>query len=360
MSLQDPHGVLEKFGRDILALSPRSREKWVRRSFEYWRARGFPYPEIDEVGIETEFAALSRIRASEVIIGGEAQVNTVGLRLANAFHPQMWEIRCHGRSAVDSFENDETLLKAIRKAYRFYPNRRCWNAQCIRSLMRFSHRSRVSNFRPSIARAIYERYSPEGGRVLDFSAGFGGRLLAALSLNRHYLGIDPSPRQVSGLLGMVERLCHLALGQATVYQNSAEDVLPQLPRNSFDLVFSSPPYYRTEQYGREHGQSWIRYGSYSEWREGFLAAVIDQGCRVLRPGGYFLLNVKDTLEWPIARDAKALFPRGFHSCPTIRYLLPAQPHRRSGLSHLYSGEPILVFRRPQMVRMAARRKKETP
>jgi SAM-dependent methyltransferase len=346
MRLQDPYGVLDKFGREILTLSTRSREKWVRRSFEYWRARGFPYPRIDEFDVATEFAALSRIQASEVIIGGEAKVNTVGLGLANAFHPQMWKIRCHGRSAVDSFNSDETLLKAVRKAYRFYPNRRCWNAQCIRSLMRFAHRSRVSNFRPSVARAIYEKYSIERSSILDFSAGFGGRLLAALSLNRHYLGIDPCPNQISGLLKMAERLRHLTRGQAEIIRSSAEDLLPHLPNNSFDIVFSSPPYYRIERYYPENGQSWGRYRSYLEWRKGFLTTIISQGCRLLRPGGYFLLNVKDTFKWPIARDAKMLFPREFQSLPTIRYLLPAQPHHRADLSRLYFWEPILVFRRP--------------
>jgi hypothetical protein len=110
--------------------------------------------------------------------------------------------------------------------------------------------------------------------------------------------------------------------------------------------FQVRPYYRTEQYGREHGQSWIRYGSYSEWRNRFLAAVIGKGCRLLRPGGYFLLNVKHTPKWPIARDARALFPQGFQSYPTIRYLLPAQPHHRWGSNHLYNWEPILVVRRP--------------
>jgi hypothetical protein len=257
----------------------------------------------------------------------------------------MWEIPCHGRSCIDSFENDDVLLKAIRKAYRFYPNRRCWNAQCMRSLMRFAHRSRVSNFRPSVARALYERYSPQGGRVLDFSAGFGGRLLGALSLCRHYVGIDPSPQQMRGLREMTRCLRHVSRCQVTLLENSAEDVLPRLPGDSFDLVFTSPPYYRTERYDRSNGQSWIRYRSYRKWREGFLATVIGHGCRVLQPGGYFLLNVKDTPEWPIASDAKALFPPDFRLLSVLRYLLPAQPHYRSDSSRLYRWEPILVFRR---------------
>lgn len=348
MDVADQHGVLEKFGRDIVRLSVRTRDRWKQRAFAFWRRRGFPYPELDDFALLTEWNALCRIRMEKAIVHGTAQVNTIGLRLANAFHPQMWEISCHGKSPVESFRQDETLRKAVDKAYRFYPNRRCWNAQCIRSLMRFSHRSRVSNFRPAIARALYDRYSPTQGRILDFSAGFGGRLLAALSLDRSYVGIDPSRRQVIGLERMIKHLRPFAPGRAMIIKGAAEDVLSCLGGNSFDLVFTSPPYYRTERYDAANEQSWVRYKTYREWRDGFLATVIEEGCRVLRPGGYFLLNVKDTPEWPIATDCRALFPRIFRVLPTLRYLLPTQPQQRSSLGILYRWEPILIFRRPSL------------
>ena len=41
--------------------------------------------------------------------------------------------------------------------------------------------SAPSNFRPMNAKAIWERFAPENGVVFDSSAGFGGRLLGALS-----------------------------------------------------------------------------------------------------------------------------------------------------------------------------------
>jgi len=128
-------------------------------------------------------------------------------------------------------------------------------------------------------------------------------------------------------------------------EEPAEDVLPRLRESSFDLIFTSPPYYRTERYDRSDGQSWIRYTSYEQWRNKFLATVIGHGCRVLQTGGYFLLNVKDTLDWPIASDAKALFPRDFTLVSVLRYLLPTQPHDRSTSSQLYRWEPIFVFRK---------------
>jgi len=42
------------------------------------------------------------------------------------------------------------------------------------------------NFLPIRAKAIYERFCPENGYVYDYSAGFGGRMLGALSSKNNY------------------------------------------------------------------------------------------------------------------------------------------------------------------------------
>ena len=282
-----------------------------------------------------------------ILVDSRATASTVGLRVANAYHPQMWEIRRHGRSAVDCFLDEERLRAALKKAARFYPNRRCCNAQCVRSVLRFQHRSRVSNFRPAVARALYQRFSPEGARLLDVSAGFGGRLLVALTLSRHYVGIDPAVRQVQGLRRMAADLAALTLGSAEIVSGCAEELLPLLPGGAYHAILSSPPYFNTEQYESSTRQSCHRYASYSDWCEGFLRPVIEQGCRVLRPGGVFLLNVKDQPGRPIATDASRLFPRSYRRGLELKLMLPALPHLRANSSCIYRWEPILVMRRPR-------------
>src|ERR1700722_8788561 len=49
----------------------------------------------------------------------------------------------------------------------------------------------TSMFKPSIAKYLALRYSNENDTILDYSAGFGGRLLGTISANRKYIGIDP-------------------------------------------------------------------------------------------------------------------------------------------------------------------------
>jgi SAM-dependent methyltransferase len=349
MHWPDPHGILERLGRDVQRLSRRSQERWLSRAFAYWRRRGFPYPELTTRAVEVEWSALQRIEPSAVFQNRYATASTVGLRLANAFHPQIWEIRCHGRSALDCFNDDRILRHALAKSLHFYPHRRCWNAQCVRSVLRFHHRSRVSNFRPAVARALYMRYSCDGQRILDFAAGFGGRMLAALTLRRTYCGIDPAWQQVAGLQRMSTALAPRSFAQALVLRGCAEELLPAFLSRSFDLILTSPPYFNTERYDLAPDQSCRRYTHYAEWRERFLRVVIEHGCRVLRPGGRFLLNVKDRPGMPIASDARRMFPRAFRAETELRLLLPALPHCRAANGRVYHWEPILVLRRPASV-----------
>ena len=65
----------------------------------------------------------------------------------------------------------------------------------------------------------------------------------------------------------------------------ARDVLTDLPDDSVDLIFTSPPYAerRKNSYGGVHADGYV------EW---FLA-VSEELLRVMKPGGSFVLNIKE-------------------------------------------------------------------
>ena len=142
---------------------------------------------------------------------------------------------------------------------------------------------------------------------------------------------------------MAADLANLTIGSAEVMSGCAEDLLPLLPGRAYDAILSSPPYFNTEEYESSTQQSCHRYASYTDWREGFLRPVVEQGCRLLRPGGFFLLNVKDQTGRPIATDAGRIFPRSYRRCFALRLMLPALPHLRANNSCVYLWEPILVM-----------------
>jgi DNA modification methylase len=63
------------------------------------------------------------------------------------------------------------------------------------------------------------------------------------------------------------------------------EVLQKLPDNSIDLIFTSPPY--ADQRKRTYGG--ISADNYVEW----YMPRAEQFLRVLKPGGTFILNIKE-------------------------------------------------------------------
>jgi hypothetical protein len=91
---------------------------------------------------------------------------------------------------------------------------------------------------------VFYRFSDDQDIVVDFSAGYGGRMLGALSMARHYIGIEPCGSQISGLRSMLDGLRREGGESSTeVLPGCAEDVMPLLPKGTAGLVFSSPPYF---------------------------------------------------------------------------------------------------------------------
>lgn len=320
-SALDEIGVVEEwFGRFLLRLrSDRFRDR-LQSASQYWRAKGFPHPRLSEREIDDEIARLQRSDR-----GGRARtkfnsLSTVGLRVANAFHPQMWYVRSHRhlRSPIDYYDDDEHLRKVLQRTPGFWPDRRCWNAQCVRSSFRIAAAGRVANFRPVMARRLVQSLCPEHGTVLDFSAGYGGRLLGVLSLPVHYIGIDPHPMQILGLTRMLEILSPRMQGSGEVIHGRAEDIMRRLRRGSIDMVLSSPPYFNLERYADDPAQSAVRYGAYDEWLSGFLDCLIRESHRVLRRAGVLALNVANVRGYPIADHAEAVLREHFRRIDIVR------------------------------------------
>jgi site-specific DNA-methyltransferase (adenine-specific) len=70
-----------------------------------------------------------------------------------------------------------------------------------------------------------------------------------------------------------------------IIQGDCEDVLKDFPDNSFDLIFTSPPY--ADQRAKTYGG--IKPDHYVEW---FLPKTAEFK-RVLKPTGTFVLNIKE-------------------------------------------------------------------
>lgn len=344
--------VLNLQGREWQKLHDTEREKLVETCFRYWRARGFPYYRLSDAEIRREYSQLAAVSSDRVLLGDEVQTSMVGLKVANYFHPQMWSVRTRGRrSPLQCFDNDRLLRRLIRTAFRVWPDRSSVNESNLRGMLRtFSRTGCVSNFRPTAAKAIYEQYSQDGDSVLDFSSGYGGRLLGCLPLDRQYIGIDPCREQITGLRNMKAWLQRRVKVKAAVriHRACAEDFLPQIDSNSVALIFSSPPYFDTERYSDEPTQSFIKYPRYEEWLENFIGRVIAESSRILKPRGYLILNVADINGYKLSRDVRRIAANYFKLTETLKLRLSYLPYFRGRSTEKYKFEPILVFRKMRL------------
>lgn len=343
--------VLKIKGKQWKSLDKQTQNKLIDLCVAYWRTRGFPYYSLNNTEIIREYQQLMAVHGNSMFLEDEIQRSMVGLRLANLFHPQMWSVQVKGSgySPMGRFLDDEVLPELIRRAFNVWPDRYGANASNLRGILKtYSNTAGVSNFRPTVAKAIYERFSQDGDSVLDFSSGYGGRLLGCLPLKRYFVGIDSCQAQVLGCEHMLTVLKGLVKMQAQVQliKGCAEDVLPILDANSFSLVFSSPPYFDNELYSEEATQSYIKFPSYEEWIEGFLRPVVEESYRLLKPGGHFIVNVANVNGYKLTKNFVELAEAYFEHVVTLKMRLGFMPYLRDHTNNkAFKYEPIFVYRK---------------
>ena len=80
------------------------------------------------------------------------------------------------------------------------------------------------------------------------------------------------------------------------YNCPAEDILEEIKSESYDCVFTSPPYFSTELYdegGDDWKQSWFRYPEYDNWWKNFYKPVLEACYESLKEDGVMMMNIMD-------------------------------------------------------------------
>lgn len=148
----------------------------------------------------------------------------------------------------------------------------------------------VQEFPPYIARDIYKRYCSDGDKILNPCGGWGGRLIGLASCmweNIEYWETEPSTKTYNGLVKLKE---FLNLNDNYKQFNVPFEKL-KIPKEYFDFVFTSPPYFDTERYSEEETQSYVGKESYEEWRDDFLYVMLDKIVYGMKINSSCLLNI---------------------------------------------------------------------
>ena len=280
-------------------------------------------------------AELSMLRNLTVFLDESRQIHPYSIRgtgICASFFPNRYRARYKDSPSVfDAWSDDTELRKAIR--LQLDSSHPTTALRVLKALVLY-HRT-PSVFRPAVAKYVCQTYAPEGV-VWDPCSGYGGRLMGAMAAGvQRYLGTDVEADTVEGNRHLAQEL-ELS-SRCTVNNAKAEEFDPG---SNLDLVFTSPPYYNLETYGKSSDSR--SYGSVQAWIQAFLNPVIHRAFNSLKTGGHLVLNLPNRPVCGYRLDSVSLVAArniGFEERPPI--WMPVRSFRGAA-----KAEPLLVWVKP--------------
>lgn len=310
--------------------------------FNYYREHGYPNYDITKYDPQKELENLKKVTSESIIQNGVAKQTMQGCGFLWCFFPHWIDVETIGDTSLrKNWEDDEKLKSMIRKTVNWcikHENGRM-STNRIRQLAKvYLCKQSPSNFRPTVAKAIYDAYG-NSGSVYDPCAGWGGRMLGFLASDcKEYVCCDPSTNTYDGLVKLAKTFSY-SPKTVNVLHECQEDYSPQ--KEHFDIVFTSPPYFDCEKYSNEPTQSYIRYPTLTKWCAGFLEPLISNAYDALKCGGTFVLNIANTKNAKNLEQLSVILAEmaGFTLTDTLKLTLSSI----AGKGAKY--EPMFVFRK---------------
>ena len=317
--------------------------------FDYYRRHGFPHYTIREEEKHDHMRKLQKFDIDTILDEDKIVQTMHGLRMAWTYFPHFWEVRCGSakQSPMEIFHDDEKFKRTIKKCWKWCVKTYKGENEGTKNVMHenrlrqsikiYTGTQSVSNFRPTAAKLIYEKFG--GDTIWDMSCGWGGRLIGFLASSRkRYIGTEPSSLTFEGLEKIKKDFFYLKKS-VELHKLGSEEFIPD--RNSLDLCFTSPPYFDTEKYADEDTQSYIKFPTKEEWVNGFLRKTIENCYRGLKSGKYMLINIANTPKYKFIEEETQKIAKelGFVQNDTLQLTLS------SVMGAGYKYEPIFVFKK---------------
>jgi hypothetical protein len=118
-------------------------------------------------------------------------------------HPPLLPVEWSSPSDFDAIR-DPAKVRFLEDLAAKYKKRKQPNLQDLYSVFQLWYGT-INQFRPTAAKWVYCTLGAKKG-ILDFSAGWGGRALAAMSLGIPYTGFDAN-KNLAPCLREADRLC---------------------------------------------------------------------------------------------------------------------------------------------------------
>jgi hypothetical protein len=295
-------------------------------------------------------------KSTQVENGAIGVGNTSGQSFCRFWFHNMQDARVIDNANVSlysRFHNDRKLRRAIRLCYK-YRNEgdKTVIPQNLRRALELVNGGNIQNFKPMNARAVWEYICPNFmGRVLDFSSGYGGRMLGAMTSNMryHYTGIDPNTETFNGLNALGSLVNEVVGTDYEMYNTVSEEFDPEV--GAYDAAFSSPPYFNLEIYTDEPTQCMNRYTNMDAWFECYVEPTLRMLHKGLADDGIYAVNIAD---YKIAKEEFKILDRwlelsekiGFEYQETVQMMLNTRPGVGNGkMDRVQKFEGVYIFKR---------------
>jgi hypothetical protein len=357
--LVHPEIFLRKADWSVLqANDPAAFTAFKQAVFDHYRATGYPQYVLTDA---QKTKVLRRLAKGGYVMKNDVVTqNMYGLNLAWSYHPHYINVECNGMRTVAATWNDDDLLKKVIDKRIKYG---AWitDSGMRKAVRSFTGTQAVSNFRPTAAAAIYDRWLPaEGGVTWDMSMGWGGRLLGAVACSKvkKYIGCDPATETFAGLTAMdadIKRLLpeRQLETQLLMVGSETKEMHDALPQGGVDLCFTSPPYFDCEKYTYEKTQSWVKYQRDNQketrdaWLTEFMGATLDNCDYALKSGGILAINIADVNSYGGMEADFLHFAqwKGWEFIGESKLSLSRMMGTRNKHTGTHKFEPIFVFRK---------------
>jgi hypothetical protein len=275
------HILAKEYFRECIEKKGQSYLKsfgWLLKKFIHTFQPEFPYPDLEE-NLQDVIDKVAKSDVQKIYNSEKKEfsdnISVVGHNYLKHYFHSFWKSKFNGNmSPEEAWLDDKTMIDVIN--YRIG----CNNSgeifdfslhQLVRGLS--ARRITISFFKPLLATAIYQHYlgNNQTPVVLDPCCGFGGRLLGFKSKYPmgKYIGCEPNVETYNELI----ELRNQAKWEDTVeiYNCKFEDFTNDR-NDTFDLVFTSIPYYDVEIYSNN-----TDYKSFEEWKSTFIRSIEKYG-----------------------------------------------------------------------------------
>lgn len=209
--------------------------------------------------------------------------SNIGLRCMDYFFFK-YRLKTDTIKGIDflTFYKNKThlTLPSYKRLYKFEIDSGSNHAQGVYKVFQLYFGS-INAFKPIVVRDLLCKYKPK--TMLDFSAGWGGRCIGAMSLDVNYIGFDTNTELKPAYEGVINTYPHDC--DVKVYFRDSSKV--DYSKYDYDFVFTSPPYFKktkpTEKY-----EGMPNYKDRDEFNEKFLFPVVLNTYKHMKKGHYTL------------------------------------------------------------------------